>query len=74
MMDGSDFAGEKGNVWSFNFFFYNRKLKRILYFSCRGISKTSVPDSDESSFKYNSDDETDERFGMARDMELDSVE
>jgi hypothetical protein len=28
----SDPFGEKGSVWSFNYFFYNQKLKRILYF------------------------------------------
>ena len=28
----SDPFGEKGSVWSFNYFFYNKKLKRILYF------------------------------------------
>lgn len=28
----SDPFGEKGSIWSFNYFFYNRKLKRILYF------------------------------------------
>lgn len=27
----SDPFGEKGSVWSFNYFFYNRKLKRIVY-------------------------------------------
>lgn len=35
-------AGEKASIWSFNYFFYNKKLKRILYFSCRAISKTSA--------------------------------
>ncbi len=38
-------AGEKGSVWAFNFFFYNRKLRRILYFACRGIAKTAAADS-----------------------------
>jgi hypothetical protein len=32
----SDPFGEKGSVWSFNYFFYNKKLKRILYFRCAG--------------------------------------
>ena len=40
-MEGDPF-GEKGSVWSFNYFFYNKKLKRILYFACRGLSKTAV--------------------------------
>lgn len=40
----SDPFGEEGSIWSFNYFFYNRKLKRILYLSCRGISKTAAKD------------------------------
>jgi hypothetical protein len=39
--------------WSFNYFFYNKKMKRILYFSSRCLSKMS---SEESS----SDDGTNE--------------
>ena len=30
--DESDPFGEDGYIWSFNYFFYNKKLKRILYF------------------------------------------
>ncbi|KAK9817853.1 hypothetical protein WJX72_003161 [[Myrmecia] bisecta] len=70
----SDPFGEKGNVWSFNFFFYNRKLKRILYLSCRGISKTAAKLTEDSSeCRYNSDDADDEEaqtYGMANDMDL----
>ena len=44
-------------MWSFNFFFYNRKLKRILYFACRGKSRAAAADSATASSKaaYNSD-------------------
>ncbi|XP_072985574.1 uncharacterized protein [Typha latifolia] len=35
--DGDPFL-EKGAIWSFNFFFYNRKLKRVLSFRCCCIS------------------------------------
>ena len=35
-------AGEQASIWSFNYFFYNRKMKRILYFSCRAVSKTAA--------------------------------
>jgi hypothetical protein len=49
----SDPFGEKGSVWSFNYFFYNRKAKRILYFSCRGLSKTAVELSVTTDYKYN---------------------
>ena len=31
----SDPFGEAGSLWSFNYFFYNRKLKRIVFFTCR---------------------------------------
>lgn len=33
----SDPYGEEGCLWSFNYFFYNKKMKRIVFFSCRGI-------------------------------------
>jgi hypothetical protein len=35
-------TGEKGSVWFFNFFFYNRHTKQILYFSCRAVSKSAA--------------------------------
>ena len=44
--EGDPFC-EDSNLWSFNYFFYNRKLKRILYFSCRAVSKTANEESDE---------------------------
>merc|ERR1711994_742566 len=37
----SDPFGEAGSLWSFNYFFYNRKLKRIVFFTCRGLSPFS---------------------------------
>lgn len=37
----SDPFGEEGVLWSFNYFFYNKKLKRILFFTCRSTSKSS---------------------------------
>lgn len=36
----SDPYGEEGSLWSFNFFFYNKKLKRIVFFSCHGLSSS----------------------------------
>jgi hypothetical protein len=68
--DGEDDPfGEAGNIWSFNYFLYNRKQKRVLYFSCRGVSKTAA--SDESSeYNYKSEDDSDMRYGMATDMDL----
>lgn len=66
--------GEDGNVWAFNFFFYNKKMKRIAYFSCRGISKTvgGTVGPEDSGFTYTSDgdEEAVARYGMANEMDL----
>lgn len=33
----SDPFGEEGSLWSFNYFFYNKKLKRIVFLTCRSV-------------------------------------
>ncbi|KAG9451311.1 hypothetical protein H6P81_011276 [Aristolochia fimbriata] len=33
---------EKGAIWSFHFFFYNRKLKRVVSFRCCSLSNLAV--------------------------------
>uniref|UniRef100_G3VVI4 Repressor of RNA polymerase III transcription MAF1 homolog n=1 Tax=Sarcophilus harrisii TaxID=9305 RepID=G3VVI4_SARHA len=38
----SDPFGEDGSLWSFNYFFYNKRLKRIVFFSCRSIRSAPV--------------------------------
>lgn len=38
----SDPFGEDGSLWSFNYFFYNKRLKRIVFFSCRSIRLAPV--------------------------------
>jgi len=43
----SDPFSESGIIWSFNFFFYNRKLRRILFLTCRADCKTSANDDDD---------------------------
>lgn len=42
----SDPFGEEGSLWSFNYFFYNKKLKRIVFFTCRSISGYTYTRSD----------------------------
>ncbi len=32
-------------MWAFNFFFYNRKLKRILYIGVKAVSKAAADES-----------------------------
>ncbi|XP_076860380.1 repressor of RNA polymerase III transcription MAF1 homolog [Brachyhypopomus gauderio] len=39
----SDPYGEEGNLWSFNYFFYNKRLKRIVFFTCRSVSLFMAP-------------------------------
>ena len=41
----SDPYGDEGCLWSFNFFFYNQKMKRILFFSCQAQSLMTDEDS-----------------------------
>ena len=66
--EGDPFCDD-GNLWSFNYFFYNRKLKRILYFSCRAVSKTADED-DVSDFSDEQDDRIDDSF-MGGEMDMD---
>jgi len=42
----SDPFSEEGSIWSFNYFFYNVKLKRIVFFSCRAKRKDIDYDGD----------------------------
>jgi len=77
----TDPFGEKANLWAFNYFFYNRKMKRILYLSCRAESKKTAEeeaDEEDSKYLYNSDadaegtdvEDTEARYGMANEMDI----
>eukprot|EP00249_Psilotum_nudum_P014915 c25065_g1_i2 orf=605-1291(-) len=61
----ADPFAERGTIWSFNYFFYNWKLKRILYFSCRCVSKLAM--DDDSTCEIVSDNDAD--FVPSMDME-----
>lgn len=68
----NDPFGDVACVWSFGYFFYNRKMKRILYLSCRAKSKASVDEEDTETFSknyYDDDSDVDERYGMANEMD-----
>uniref|UniRef100_A0A7I4E8B6 Repressor of RNA polymerase III transcription n=1 Tax=Physcomitrium patens TaxID=3218 RepID=A0A7I4E8B6_PHYPA len=54
--EGDPFA-DTGSIWSFNYFFYNKKQKRILYFSSRCASKLSMDmtSSDDGSAEWDFD-------------------
>jgi len=62
-VDGGPFM-DKNSIWAFNYFFYNKNLRRVLYFSCRCVSRQGLDES--SSEGMQSDDEID----FAPDMDL----
>ncbi|MGH0132844.1 UNVERIFIED_CONTAM: hypothetical protein FKN15_050892 [Acipenser sinensis] len=61
----SDPFGEDGSLWSFNYFFYNKKLKRIVFFTCRSVSfmsgcgRDSLGNELDMELEDEMDDETD---------------
>jgi len=61
-LEGDPF-GEEGSIWSFNYFFYNRKAKRVVYFSCRCFANSMVPEtiigSDDTSEYWDDEDPAD---------------
>uniref|UniRef100_A0A1A9W059 Repressor of RNA polymerase III transcription MAF1 homolog n=1 Tax=Glossina brevipalpis TaxID=37001 RepID=A0A1A9W059_9MUSC len=52
----SDPFGEPGCLWSFNYFFYNKKLKRIVFFTCRAV-KLAVSEISRNCHKMENGDE-----------------
>lgn len=54
----SDPFSEDGCLWSFNYFFYNKKLKRVLFFTCRSTSYNALdnPPLDSHNDIYDMDD------------------
>mmetsp|Transcript_11232 Transcript_11232/g.34530 ORF Transcript_11232/g.34530 Transcript_11232/m.34530 type:complete len:231 (+) Transcript_11232:201-893(+) len=52
----------EGVLWSFNYFFFNKSLKRIVYLSCVARSKYAVPNSqdeeaDDDEYRIGDDDD-----------------
>lgn len=52
----SDPFAEEGALWSFNYFFFNKKLRRIVFFACRATSLLSAPREDEGLSEAEEDD------------------
>ena len=38
----ADPFNDQNSIWAFNYFFYNKKLKRIVYFSCRSMRRNAA--------------------------------
>uniref|UniRef100_U5EU43 Repressor of RNA polymerase III transcription MAF1 n=1 Tax=Corethrella appendiculata TaxID=1370023 RepID=U5EU43_9DIPT len=51
----SDPFGEPGSLWSFNYFFYNKKLKRIVFFTCKAVNSVYVDSGISSDFAMDDD-------------------
>ncbi|XP_070536124.1 repressor of RNA polymerase III transcription MAF1 homolog [Ptychodera flava] len=74
--------GEEGILWSFNYFFYNKKLKRILFFTCRAISSTASRSAGDSGigqdlgagFDYDGEDMEDDYEDEMDDVTFSSQE
>ncbi|KAL5281435.1 MAF1 family protein [Megaselia abdita] len=47
----SDPFGEPGCLWSFNYFFYNKKLKRIVFFTSRAVNSFYSGDTSDLSME-----------------------
>ena len=45
LLDDDDPPAVAGNLWSLNYFFYNKKMNRILYLTCVANSKFGQKDS-----------------------------
>ncbi|XP_033124762.1 repressor of RNA polymerase III transcription MAF1 homolog [Anneissia japonica] len=59
----SDPFGEEGVLWSFNYFFYNKKLKRILFVTCRATSKSAIASGDSGiGFDLHADNDYDDLY------------
>ncbi|CAL9135477.1 unnamed protein product [Musa acuminata var. zebrina] len=66
--DGDHPFLEKGAIWAFNFFFYNRKLKRVVSFRCCCFSKLAAEE-----FLGNNvlrEEEEEEEEDLLDDMEI----
>mmetsp|Transcript_9764 Transcript_9764/g.13254 ORF Transcript_9764/g.13254 Transcript_9764/m.13254 type:complete len:234 (-) Transcript_9764:111-812(-) len=64
LMDGDPFADPE-NLWSFNYFFYNKKSKRVVYFCCRSRNKSREEissDSENDDCERNSNNDWNDTF------------
>lgn len=72
----SDPYGDEGCLWSFNFFFYNQKKKRIVFFTCRAQSASLSRDSgiEESTMEFDSlEYESDEDFFISEEFNTNTL-
>lgn len=59
-MDSDPFTD--GNLWSFNFFFVNKTMKRLVYFACIARSIFAKDDEDDDDMYYDNDNKADDTF------------
>lgn len=66
----SDPYGEEGSLWSFNYFFYNKKMKRIIFFTCRASSRSAQYQSDDEQFEMEAVDTSYEDSSFGRNSPI----
>ncbi|CAK4618025.1 hypothetical protein LEN26_011000 [Aphanomyces euteiches] len=72
-MDGCSDPFSDGTLWSFNYFFYNKEMKKILYFTCMSRSAFhdmrdgDDDDDDDEDVAYGSHNEDDDEDDLADD-------
>jgi len=69
----ADPFSEEGSIWSMNYFFFNKKLRRLVFLTCRCISKTvrrqldnalTMSDEEEGDWGWSIEDQ------IAEDMDM----
>ncbi|XP_068698968.1 repressor of RNA polymerase III transcription MAF1 homolog isoform X1 [Montipora foliosa] len=66
----SDPYGEEGSLWSFNYFFYNKKMKRIIFFTCRASSRSAQYQSGDEQFEMEAVDTSYEDSSFSRNSPI----
>ncbi|XP_055520896.1 repressor of RNA polymerase III transcription MAF1 homolog isoform X2 [Leucoraja erinacea] len=61
--------GEEGSLWSFNYFFHNKRLKRIVFFTCRSVSGYLYSQCTEISNNFDMDLDNEESLDQDPDEE-----
>ncbi len=67
--DMEDDPFSQANLWSFNYFFFNRQLKRILYFTCIARSKYLLSSPQAESEEEEVDDEGADAMAAMGDLD-----
>jgi len=60
----ADPFSEEGNIWCFNYFFFNKKLRRVVFLTCRAVSKIAAANGAGMARAEEEDDESEWQWSM----------